>query len=504
MWTKQRTRQGDTLSTLARDYGVAVEQIVAANGVCPPSQHSDRYLSQQAQAYMLPTNLPRRTLSKLVLERDIQKWVRSIGGDCEDIREGSQTQTARLMSCPPGHYCCFTSDTSINLPLRKRLAGLAGLGAANVMDTVAYLNSVRQWAKDFGDYVVNNANTNEDTVDSWRDGFVAGMNGKITVATRADSSGVPAFVRDPSLIQKVADFAAMKASEAKQFNRSLADRLSAMVADVQSGVASAMRSAADALSPGAAPAAPAAAPAASTAASASDILAPVRAGTATVKRGQKGAAVSAVQTLLSQKLPKAKIPSGFTVDGDFGPRTENAVKNFQTSVSLAVNGVVDKSTLRALEGAVAVNAALAPSASTSPRTGRGGGSFTPTSTTLADVRTGKTLARPQSGAGVREAQALLNSKGIRGADGKVLDVDSLFGPQTESAVKAAQTRASLPTSGVLDRDTLLAIESDFARVGAPGVQAQSLGKSNAMLYVGVAAVALLAAAAVAKKRKRAA
>ncbi len=503
MWTKQRTRQGDTLSTLARDYGTTVEKIVAANGVCPPSQHTDRYLSQQAQAYMLPTNMPRRMLSKLVLERDIQKWVRSIGGDCEDIREGSQTQTTRLMSCPPGHYCRFTSDTSVVLPARKRLATLAGLGAVSVMDTVAYLNSIKQWAKDFGDLVVNNANTNEDNVDSWRDGFIAGMNGKINVATRPDSSGVPAFVRDPSLIQKVADFAASKANEAKQFNRSLADRLSALVDEVQAGVASAMRSAADAISPGTAP--PPASPAAQTAAASSagsDILSPVRAGTATVKRGQKGAAVIAVQTLLTQKLPKAKIPTGFLVDADFGQRTENAVKNFQTGANLAANGVVDKTTLRALEAAPSVNAAMAPSTGRSG--GGGGGSFIPTSTTLADVRSGKTLSRPQSGAGVREAQALLRAKGFRGADGKMLGVDSLFGPNTEFAVKAAQTRAGLPTSGVLDRDTLLAIESDFARVGAPGVQAQSLGKSNTMLYVGVAAVALLAAAAVAKKRKRAA
>jgi len=414
MWTKQRTRQGDTLSKLSRDYGTTVEKIVAANGVCPPSQHTDRYLSQQAQAYMLSTNLPRPALSKLVLERDIQKWVRSIGGDCEDIREGSQTQTTRLMSCPPGHYCRFTSDTSVVLPARKRLATLAGLGAVNVMDTVAYLNSIKQWAKDFGDYVVNNANANEDNVDSWRDGFVVGMNGRITVATRADSSGVPAFVRDPSLIQKVADFATSKANEAKQFNKSLADRLSAMVADVQSGVASALRSVAAAVSPGTAPA-PAALPAAAT----------------------------------------------------------------------------------------------TPAASTStpaPAKARatGSSSFVPTSTALADVRSGKTLSRPQSGAGVREAQALLKAKGIRGANGKVLAVDSLFGEQTEGAVKAAQTRAGLPTSGILDRDTLLAIESDFARVGAPGVQAQTLGKDNTMLYVGVAAVVLLAAAAVAKKRKRAA
>ena len=497
MWTKQRTRQGDTLSKLSRDYGTTVEKIVAANGVCPPSQHSDRYLSQQAQAYMLPSNLPRTSLSKLVLERDIQKWVRSVGGDCEDIREGSQTQTTRLMSCPPGHYCCFTSDTSIVLPMRKRLATLAGLGAVSVMDTVAYLNSIKQWAKDFGDFVVNNANTNEDNVDSWRDGFVAGMNGKITAATRADSSGVPAFVRDPNLIQKVAEFAASKADEAKQFNKSLADRLSAMVADVRAGVASSLRAVADAASPGTAPAP---APPTTTTAASATALASVRTGKATLKKGQKGAAVSALQSLLSQKLPKAKIPAGFTVDGDFGAKTETAVKNFQTIANLAVNGSVDQSTLRTLEAGASVNAALPATAS-----GRSTGPvFASTTTTLAQVREGGTLSKGQSGAGVREVQALFNAKGIKGKDGKALTVDSLYGDQTETAVKAAQTRASLPVTGTLDSATLQAIESDFA-AALPAIQTQSLGKSNTMLYVGGAAVALLIVAAVAKKRgKRAA
>ena len=497
MWTKQRTRQGDTLSKLSRDYGTTVEKIVAANGVCPPSQHSDRYLSQQAQAYMLPSNLPRTSLSKLVLERDIQKWVRSIGGDCEDIREGSQTQTTRLMSCPPGHYCCFTSDTSIVLPMRKRLATLAGLGAVAVMDTVAYLTSIKKWAEDFGDFVVNNANTNEDNVVSWRDGFVASMTRKINAATNADSSGVPAFIRDPSLIQKVADFAASSALDAKQFNRSLADRLSAMVADVRAGVASSLRAVADASSTGTAPTP---APPTTTTAASTEALASVRAGKATLKKGQKGAAVSAAQSLLSQKLPKAKIPAGFTVDGDFGKKTENAVKNFQTTANLAVNGVVDQSTLRALEAGASVNTALTATAS-----GRSTGPvFASTSTTLAQVRQGSTLAQGQSGVGVREAQVLLNAKGIKGKNGKALAVDSLFGVQTEAAVKAAQTRASLPATGTLDSTTLQAIESDFA-AALPAIQTQTLGKNNTLLYVGGAAALLLIVAVVAKKRgKRAA
>jgi len=85
-----------------------------------------------------------------------------------------------------------------------------------------------------------------------------------------------------------------------------------------------------------------------------------------------------------------------------------------------------------------------------------------------------------------------------------MTVDSLYGDQTEAAVKAAQTRASLPVTGTLDRATLQAVESDFA-AALPALQTQSLGKSNTMLYVGGAAFALLIVAAVAKKRgKRAA
>jgi len=401
MWTKQRTRQGDTLSSLARDYNTSVEKILAANSI--EVRPSDRYLSQQAQAYMLPTNLPRPKLAKLVRERDIHKWVRSIGGECDAIREGSQTQTLRFLSCAPGAYCRFTADTAINLPARKRIATLAGLGAVSVMDTVGYLNSLKQWAKDFGDYVVKNANTNEENVDSWRDGFIAGMNGKINVATRADSSGVPAFVRDARLIQKVADYATAKTEEAKQFNRSLAARFSSMVAQVQAGVAASIRSVADSIqSPTPTP--------------------PVDAAGAT-------------------KAPGKEAPA-------------KASKNTRAGTSAG---------------------------GTFRRT------FRPTTTTLDMVRQGRaTLARGQSGPAVREAQALLK-----------VSTDSLFGSQTENAVKGVQTSSQLPVTGILDQDTLRALESP---VLAPTTE---VAKDNTMLYVGIGAAVLVIAAFVAKRRKAA-
>ena len=60
----------------------------------------------------------------------------------------------------------------------------------------------------------------------------------------------------------------------------------------------------------------------------------------TVSKGSKGNAVRAAQFLLG----------GLTVDGDFGSRTDTAVRNFQSSKGLGVDGDVGKNTWAALFG----------------------------------------------------------------------------------------------------------------------------------------------------------
>ena len=47
-----------------------------------------------------------------------------------------------------------------------------------------------------------------------------------------------------------------------------------------------------------------------------------------------------------KKIQEALVARGYKIgtDGDFGPGTENAVKQFQQSQGLAVTGVVDKET----------------------------------------------------------------------------------------------------------------------------------------------------------------
>ncbi|GAA2774531.1 penicillin-insensitive murein endopeptidase [Streptomyces showdoensis] len=63
----------------------------------------------------------------------------------------------------------------------------------------------------------------------------------------------------------------------------------------------------------------------------------------TVRQGDNGSAVKAVQYLLN-----AKRAAGLTVDGDFGPATVTAVKNFQSHAGLSADGVVGPDTWRNL------------------------------------------------------------------------------------------------------------------------------------------------------------
>jgi hypothetical protein len=69
---------------------------------------------------------------------------------------------------------------------------------------------------------------------------------------------------------------------------------------------------------------------------------------ADVERGDRGSEVTEVQTILKGY--------GYTVvvDGTFGPQTEKAVRSWQKSNGLVVDGIVGPATLASLRGAVRV------------------------------------------------------------------------------------------------------------------------------------------------------
>ena len=121
-----------------------------------------------------------------------------------------------------------------------------------------------------------------------------------------------------------------------------------------------------------------------------------------LKRGLKGAPVKRLQ----EKL-------GITADGDFGPGTERAVKEFQAANGLAVDGIAGPDTFSAM--------------------------------------------------GLHEL--VLLRKGSRGAavkrlqEGLGIGADGIFGSGTEAAVKEFQTSNGLDADGLAGPETLAKLDS---------------------------------------------
>jgi len=128
----------------------------------------------------------------------------------------------------------------------------------------------------------------------------------------------------------------------------------------------------------------------------------------TVQQGQTGEQVKTVQYLLNAH------GSSLTVDGAFGSSTTTAVRSFQSSQGLAVDGVVGSQTWQAL---------------------------------VVTVQQGST------GPAVRAVQSQLN------AHGSSLTVDGVFGSGTTSAVRSFQSSHGLAVDGIVGSQTWQALVS---------------------------------------------
>jgi peptidoglycan hydrolase-like protein with peptidoglycan-binding domain len=135
----------------------------------------------------------------------------------------------------------------------------------------------------------------------------------------------------------------------------------------------------------------------------------------TLRSGSSGAQVSALQYLLNT--------NGFaagTVDGLFGPATESAVRSFQGSRGLGVDGVVGQRTWTALL-----------SAGTRP-----------------------TLSQGSTGAHVSRLQRALTA-----ALGRTVAIDGIFGSGTAQAVRDYQSSRGLGVDGVVGTQTWTALQA---------------------------------------------
>lgn len=131
-----------------------------------------------------------------------------------------------------------------------------------------------------------------------------------------------------------------------------------------------------------------------------------------LRRGMKGAPVKRLQ----EKL-------GIAADGDFGPGTERAVKDYQKAGGLAVDGIAGPDTF--------------------------------THMGLYEL---VLLRRGSRGAAVKRLQ-----------EGLGITADGAFGPGTEKAVKAFQEKNGLSVDGLAGPETLAALDS-FEEVTAETVK----------------------------------
>lgn len=135
----------------------------------------------------------------------------------------------------------------------------------------------------------------------------------------------------------------------------------------------------------------------------------------TIKTGSSGPDVDLAQYELCRGL---FLSGPQDVDGAFGPRTTQAVREYQQQSGLGVDGVVGPHTWAAM---------------------------------LAEHPVPPTLAVGTAGAVVARLQQFLNI--ANPAATPQLNVDESFGPLTASAVKAYQSAHQVPANGIVDDKT---------------------------------------------------
>lgn len=173
-----------------------------------------------------------------------------------------------------------------------------------------------------------------------------------------------------------------------------------------------------------------------------------------LRLGSSGDAVQSLQTSLRQ------LGADIEPDGRFGPKTERAVKGYQTMIGLEPDGVAGPATLGALQRA------------TQSRTvSDGHGSLDAPSDALLQATS---LRVGADGAQVQELQRLLEQRGAK------IHVDGQFGPNTERALRGYQLMNGLEPDGVVGPRTMAALQADAlelrgarATTSTPELEAQS-------------------------------
>lgn len=144
---------------------------------------------------------------------------------------------------------------------------------------------------------------------------------------------------------------------------------------------------------------------------------------AMLQNGSKGPDVALVQIWLNGVRGNCLNYPVLTVDGGFGSKTNNAVRQFQTQNNLTADGKVGQNTWNALYNKYILNHSSA------------------------EQYPGIAMRNGQAGATVKSAQQRLNLKGA------TLSADGKFGSKTTTAVRNFQSINGLSVDGVIGQNT---------------------------------------------------
>lgn len=168
----------------------------------------------------------------------------------------------------------------------------------------------------------------------------------------------------------------------------------------------------------------------------------------TLRRGTSGASVKTLQQLLAD----AGVYTG-TIDGKFNLETSLAVRQFQRTNRLMVDGIVGRNTWAALAKGGSTTQILDPTFNNSPFTGESitNASETP-STSNSRTIIQASLQQGDRGQEVKDLQQRLQILGhYRG------NTTGNFGPLTKEAVIRFQKQAGLTPNGIVDSSTKAAL-----------------------------------------------
>ncbi|WP_129721920.1 peptidoglycan-binding domain-containing protein [Xylanivirga thermophila] len=168
-----------------------------------------------------------------------------------------------------------------------------------------------------------------------------------------------------------------------------------------------------------------------------------------LKSGLVGNDVKTLQTILKEK--------GFligNIDGIFGSKTEQAVKQFQSSVGIAADGIVGPHTASALNTTSTTSRGSDRSDNTNKKEMPNKNTDSSNKGQDSDFKPSRLLKSGLVGNDVKTLQTILKEKGFL-----IGNIDDIFGSKTGQAVKQFQSSVGIAADGIVGPHTVSALNA---------------------------------------------